>query len=471
MIHIKNFQKNRKNSESKEKTNKIVQKIVEWYNSLEFAKKQHVKLLQMRENLLVDLQNEGSIRSEFPQVFQYKARNKDGRLEVSTINGYSKLDVNTFLIEEGYTVYDIKTNKTIGFLYGETSIFATKMSNKDLLFWLTQLSTYIKSGITLTDSVKILNNQMRRKKKYNKYFQSIIYELTMGTPFSKALEKQGILFPALLINMIRAAEATGELEETLSDMAEYYEEVEKTHKQMISAITYPTIILFFAVAVITFILIFVIPDFVGIYKSSGAEIRGITLAIVNISDFLKTNIFLLISLFILAILIILFCYKNIKAFRKKLQYFFMHIPILGKIMIYSELTIFTKTFASLLTNNVFITDSMTILGRITNNEIYKEIMNDTVDNIVKGEKISSSFKDHWAIPEVAYYMLVTGESTGKLAEMMQKVSSYYSEMHRSLVSNLKAFIEPVLISILAIVVGLIILAVIIPMFEVIGSIE
>ncbi len=462
------------NEKEVEKRKKAEEKKAKWqekYNNLWFVKKQNAKLEEMRQKLLVDLQNEGSVRSTTPRVFQYTARNKNGKVETATINGYSKLDVNTFLIQEGYTVYDIKTSKTIDFLYGETSVFAVKMSTKDLLFWLTQLSTYIKSGITLTESIKILNNQMQKKKKYRKYFQSIVYELTMGEPFSKALEKQGTLFPALLINMIRAAEATGELESTLTDMANYYEDLDKTRKQMISAITYPTIIMVFALGVITFIMLYVIPQFVKIYEDSSAEISGITLMIINLSNFLKENILIILLIFILIVGVLYLCYKKIKAFRKNIQIFLMHLPLIGKIIIYNELTIFTKTFSSLLANNVFITDSMTILSRITNNEIYKEIMNNTVENIVKGDKISTSFKDQWAIPDVAYYMIVTGESTGRLADMMKKVSDYYAEMHRSLVTNLKSFIEPVLIAFLALVVGVIILAVILPMFGLMGSLE
>ncbi|MEG0794499.1 MAG: type II secretion system F family protein, partial [Bacilli bacterium] len=121
---------------------------------------------------------------------------------------------------------------------------------------------------------------------------------------------------------------------------------------------------------------------------------------------------------------------------------------------------------SLLRNNVFITDSMDILSKITNNEIYRAILYKTINNIVKGEKISEAFKDHWAVPDVAYYMIVTGESTGDLATMMQKVSEYYQEMHKSIVNNLKSFIEPIMISGLALIVGLIIIAVIVPMFSI-----
>ena len=142
----------------------------------------------------------------------------------------------------------------------------------------------------------------------------------------------------------------------------------------------------------------------------------------------------------------------------------MHLPIIKDVIIYNELTIFTKTFASLLRNNVFITDSMDILSRITNNEIYKAILYKTINNVIKGEKISEAFKDHWAVPDVAYYMIVTGESTGDLATMMQKVSEYYQLLHKNIVNNLKAFIEPVMIAFLAVIVGLIIIAVIVPMF-------
>ncbi len=434
------------------------------------AKKQEEKLEKQRQALLIDLQNEGSERSQEPKIFWYKAKNKNGKIETGTINGYSKLDVNTFLLQEDYIVYDIKSDKKVDFLYGSV-LFSAKLSNKDLLFWLTQLSTYIKSGISLTESIKILNNQMNNKKQYRKAFQSIIYELTLGESFSKALEKQGSMFPALLINMIRAAEATGELEETLTDMANYYQEVEKTRKQMISAITYPTIILIFSIAVITFILLYVIPQFVSIYEESDAEINGLTLMIIHLSDYLQHNIWFVGLVIVLVVLILYYCYKYIKAFRKNIQYALMHTPVISKVIIYKELTIFTKTFSSLLANNVFITDSMDILSKITNNEIYKDIMNETIKNIVKGDKISTSFKDHWAIPDVAYYMLVTGESTGQLAEMMKKVSEYYAEMHRSIVTNLKSFIEPILISLLAFVVGIIILAVIVPMFGLMSQLE
>ncbi len=293
----------------------------------------------------------------------------------------------------------------------------------------------------------------------------------MGESFSRALEKQGNVFPNLLVNMIKAAEATGELEETLTDMADYYNETEKTRKQMASAMTYPIIVLVFALGVVIFIMLYVIPQFTKIYTQSGIEVKGMTLAIVNISLFLRNNWPYLLIGIVGVIFIISLLYKNVKAFRLTFQTFLMNFPVIGKIIIYKEMTIFTKTFASLLKNNVYITESIDILSRITRNEIYRDIMFRTITNIAKGDKISDAFKDHWAIPEIAYYMIVTGESTGELAQMMQNVSNYYQEMHRNAVNGVKTLIEPVLIIFLATIVGVVILAVVIPMFDLYNTIQ
>ena len=180
---------------------------------------------------------------------------------------------------------------------------------------------------------------------------------------------------------------------------------------------------------------------------------------------------IIILILVVIFLIIYYLYRNVKSIRYALQKFAMKLPLFGKIIIYNEMTIFTKTFSSLLKNNVFITESMEILTKITNNEIYKEIMFNTINNIAAGEKISTSFKDNWAIPEVAYYMIVTGESTGELAEMMAKVSLYYQEEHKNIINSLKSLIEPIMIIFLAVVVGGVVLSVIIPMFSLYGQIS
>ena len=305
---------------------------------------------------------------------------------------------------------------------------------------------------------------MSKNKNRQRVFESICYELQLGETFSNALQKQGTLFPALLINMIKAAEATGTLQETLEDMANYYTEVNNTHKEMVSALTYPAIITIFAVAVVTFIIVYVIPQFSNIYEQMGITISGFTLFLINLSSFLSNNLVLVVLILVALIVLNIIMYKKVKMYRVFIQEISMKLPVMKDVIIFNEITIFAKTFASLLRNNVFITESMGILSKITNNEIYKAIMYKTIDNIVMGEKISDAFKDHWAVPDVAYYMIVTGESTGQLADMMQKVSDYYQVMHKNTVNALKSLIEPIMIVFLAVVVGGILLAVIVPMF-------
>lgn len=437
--------------------------LKEKWDNLSINRERKRKIDEQNRKLILEIQKEKK-RSETPVAFKYTAIDPKGKKETNIFIALSKMEVLTYLTNENFKVLSIETSKLINILYGPDSQFQTKMSTKDLVFWLTQLSTYIKSGITLTESMRILSKQLGKKRSKKRLYDSIVYNLTLGESFSTALAKQGKTFPALLISMIKTAEATGELESTLDDMANYYTEVENTRKAMVSALMYPTIISVFSIGVITFILLYVMPKFEGVYSEAGAKLNPFTQFLLDASAFLKLNIvkILLVALLILLINIIL--YKKVKEFRKFIQEVAMKLPLFGKIIIYKEMNIFAKTFASLLKNNVFITDSINLLYEVTNNEIYREIMLKTINNIARGEKISESFYNQWAIPEVAYYMIVTGESTGELAEMMEKVANYYQVEHKSLVDNLQALLEPVMIVFLAVVVGGIVLAVILPMF-------
>lgn len=425
-----------------------------------------------RQALLLNFEGEDAEKSAVKIVFEYVAKGPDGKTSTGYFEAFSKVEVHSFLLSEGYEVYSIKTNKWIQFLHGGSGkTSAVKVKSKDLIFFLTQLSTYIKAGIPLVDALKVLIKQYKQKN-YQRLFRAIIYDLTMGDNFSDALDKQGEAFPRLLINMVKASELTGELPEALDDMANYYTESEETRKQMISALTYPSIVLVLAVAVMTFIMVYVIPKFVAIYETmDNAEIPGFTKAIIAFSTFLQTNYMWLIIGILVFAFVVGYLYKNVKVFRIGMQWLAMHLPGMKNIIIYNEVTMFTKTFASLLRHNVFITDSMEILNKITNNEIYKSMILDTITNLAKGEKISLAFKDHWAFPLPAYEMIVTGEKTGQLAEMMQKVSDYYQSLHKNEVAKLKAFIEPVLIVGLTGCVGVIVLAVVIPMFNMYQQIQ
>ena len=221
----------------------------------EIDEKKRKKLNAERDSLLTTINEGGEKRLDKPQTFRYKALTPDGKIETNTFIGVSKLDIYTFLTSEGYTVFSIETSDLINFLYGQSSFSINKkISTKDLIFFITQLSTYIKSGITLTEAMRILSKQLAKNKNLKRTMQSIVYYLTMGEAFSAALEHQAGTFPSLVVNMIKAAEATGNLEETLDDLGKYYTDINATKKQMISAITYPAFIASFSIIMVVVIM-------------------------------------------------------------------------------------------------------------------------------------------------------------------------------------------------------------------------
>lgn len=453
------------------KLNKLPEIIKNKIDNNDFVKNKRNKEQMKREALLINFDGEDALKSDTKILYEYVAKNPEGKVVKDYFEAFSKVEVHSFLLSEGFEVYSIRTNKWIQLMHKNANTNNTKIKTKDLIFFVTQLSTYIKAGIPLVDSLKILERQYKNKN-YKKIFKSVIYDLTMGENFSEALLKQNVAFPKLLINMVKTAEMTGELPEVLDDMAEYYSETEKTRKQMVTALMYPSLVFVFATGVIIFIMMYVVPKFVDIYASMDASaIPKFTLIVIAVSNFLKKYIIWLVIGLIIFVIIFVYMYKNIKFFRTICQYIVMKIPVVGTTIIYNEVTMFTKTFASLLSHNVFITESMEVLNKLTNNEIYKMIILDTMHNLSKGEKISTAFKDHWAFPVPAYEMLVTGEKTGELPEMMSKVSTYYQELHKEQVTRIKTFVEPALTVFLTVIVGIIILSIIIPMFGMYSTIQ
>ncbi len=399
--------------------------------------------------------------------YKYVAYDKNGKQVKGYFDAFRRMDVESFLTAQGYKILDIKAKKISK--AGDFFTFSNEMKYKDLVFFLTQLSTYIKSGIPLTESLVMIENQTKDKKKKNLY-KRIVYELNTGANFSEALARQGNVFPKLLINMLKTSELTGNLTESLDDMAAYYKTADSNRKQVISALTYPSVVLVISIAVLTFLLIFIIPKFQSIFDQLGSNLPGITLFLINMSTFLQNNVIKIVLAIFASIIIIVMLYRHVKKFRYCVQWVAMHIPVIKDVLIDNEVVMFTKTFSSLIRHDVFITDSIEMLGKITNNEIYKDIIKEAVTNLSAGAGLSPAFENKWAFPRIAYEMLVTGEKTGRLGVMMENVANYYEEEQKNLIQRLKSLIEPVMIIVLAFIVGVILLAIFIPMFSIYSDI-
>ncbi len=393
--------------------------------------------------------------------FYYEARNEFGNIEKGTFEGPTLTAVKNFLDEEYEEVLLVKPRSKFDV---DINLFAYKFKADQLAFFLTQMATYLRAGITLVDGVRIMVKQSQNKAE-KKVYQKIVYSLVRGDDFSKALSDQGDTFPSLLISMVKTSELTGDLPLVLDEMADYYTKIDKNRRELRGALAYPAVILIVALFAVIFILTKVIPQFRDMFESVGGKLPGITVFVLSLSKFITTKgwIFLLV-LFIVNVFLVWF-YKNNRNFKRKLQTVFMKTPVFGDLIICNEVSNLTRTFATLLNHGVFITDSMEVLSSITKNEVYKSIIYRCLIGLSKGAKLSDTFKGEWAFPVIAYEMLATGESTGQLGQMMEKVSNYYANIHEAKSNSLKSILEPMIIIFLAVIIGFILLSVIVPMFS------
>ena len=412
----------------------------------------------------VETDSKGRAKKEIIS-YRYTIINSMGKKESGTFDAENDNDVRNFLLSMNFQVLEVKERSKL-----DIDIAGGKFNAADLSFSLTQLSTYLKAGIPLADSVKILAKQSK-KPNIRKSFYELVYQLLKGESLSEAMDMQSNTYPRLLINMVKTAEMTGDLPSILDDMSEYYTSIDQTRKQMKSAMTYPVVVLLIAFGVLIFMLTYLVPQFSSLFESNGASLPPLTLAVMAVSQFIQDYWIFLIIGTLITIFTIYELYTHVQKFRQSLQIMMMHVPVFKDIIIYNEIANFTKTFASLLNHGVFITDSMEILSKITNNEVYKRIINKTLENLGKGDSISTAFKGEWAIPVVAYEMIVTGETTGQLGQMMEKVAAHFQVLHKNVIDQMKSLVEPLLICFLAVIVGIILLSIIQPMFSIYSQIK
>ena len=214
--------------------------------------------------------------------YRYTIINDNGKKENGTFEAESADDVRHFMSSMDFQVLEVKERGKL-----DIDLGASKFHASDLSFSLTQLSTYIKAGIPLADSVRILAKQSK-KPGIKKSFYQLVYQLLKGESLSDAMAMQSKVYPKLLINMVKTAEMTGDLPSILDDMAEYYTSMEQTRKQMKSAMTYPIVVLTIAFGVLIFMLTYLVPQFSALFESNGAELPALTKFIVGVSDFINS---------------------------------------------------------------------------------------------------------------------------------------------------------------------------------------
>lgn len=397
--------------------------------------------------------------------FKYTGRDIKGK-KYGAIQAGSKREAIQMLREEGIRVIEI--NEVAESLLTKEITFGNPVKLQHLVIYLRQFSTLLKAGVTVVESTRILAEQTDSKA-LKKVLLDIEQELREGNPLSAATGKHPKVFSVMFINMVKAGEVGGNLDETLERLAVHFEKQHYTRQKISAALAYPLSVGFVAIGVVIFLLTSVVPTFVTMFQDFGAELPAITRFVLSSSDFMQ-SFWWLIVLFIIGLYSSVLIMKNNRDTKYYIDYAILRMPLIGKMMQKAVLARMTRTMSSLFSSSVPILQAMVIVEKVVENEVIARVIRDSRESLEKGRSITEPMMKHWAFPPLITQMIVIGEKTGALDEMLGKVADFYEKEVETSTDRLKTLIEPIMIILLATIVGTIVLAIMIPMFEIFNQI-
>lgn len=337
------------------------------------------------------------------------------------------------------------------------------------IMFLRQFSTLLRAGVTIVESIRILSLQVESKP-FQKILVSIGDDLRGGGSLSDTMMKHPKAFEPLVINMIKAGEMSGTVDDSLDRLAEHYEKAHMTKQKVISAMSYPIVVGIVAIGVVIFLLTFVVPMFVDLFASVGGELPWLTQFVLIASEFMVSYWYL----FVLAVAVIvvgIWMLRNNKEGKFLLDSFLLRLPIFGDLIKKSSLATLTRTLSSLFASSVPILQALSMTEKIVENEVISRVVAESRQSLERGESLTEPMAGHWAFPPLIPHMIAIGEQTGSLDAMLAKVADFYEKEVDASTDRLKALIEPLMIVLLAGLVGTIVLSILLPMFSLFTEID
>ncbi|MFC0522443.1 type II secretion system F family protein [Pontibacillus salicampi] len=398
--------------------------------------------------------------------YRYKGRNRQGQQKQGKVKADTKREAMEILKAEGLSITSIQEINSI--LYKDIQI-GNAVKPKDFVVYLRQFSTLIDSGVSLVQSTEILSRQTSNKIMKNT-LMDVRSKLESGQSFSYSAEQHPKVFPSLFVNMIRAGEAGGNLDEILEQMADYYEKQNEMRQKVISALTYPAVVLIIAIGIIIFLLSSVVPQFTDMFATMGGELPWITQFVIELGGITK-KIWWLFLLLPFITLVVWKYMSHVDAISYRMDYLKLRLPVFGPLLQKAALVRMTRTLSSLFHSSVPILESVRITEKIVGNRVIEKVLVQSRTQLEKGESMAQPFSSHWIFPPLVTQMITVGEQTGSLDKMLSKVADFYeSELDHS-TDRLKTLIEPLMITMLAIIVGTIVASIAIPMFSIFEQIN
>ncbi|WP_155590369.1 type II secretion system F family protein [Lysinibacillus cavernae] len=394
-------------------------------------------------------------------VFRYSGRTKTGAPKKGIIEAPNKKIAMEKLRAQGINARELQESNSI--LHKDIAI-GTKVKHQDFVIYCRQYATLIRAGVPVVEATHILGEQTRSKP-LKRALMQVEEEIRSGTAFSDAAGKHPKVFPLLFVNMMRAGEATGNVDDTLDRLSSTLEKQYNIKKKIQSAMTYPAILSLLTLVVGMFLMVFIVPTFMDAFKEMNLEMPLITVIVVGISDWLIQFWYLVILGLLVLVVGSRYFYKNNKEFHYAVNVFLLRIPIFGQLLQKDVIARMTRTLSTLFSSSVPILQALTIVEKVGGNPVMGKVVLEARDNLEKGGTLSEPLEKSWLFPPLVTQMTSIGEKTGSLDYMLEKIADFYEEEVNRGVDTIKSLIEPLMIVVLALVVGVIVAAIFLPMFQ------
>lgn len=397
-------------------------------------------------------------------VFEYKGKTVGGREVQGERKAKNRAELERFLRSNKILANKIsKKPSQIKINIG------TGIKKVDISRFTRQFATMIGAGLPMVQCLEILENQLESPE-FRKIANKIKESVQAGSTLSEALSKHKKVFDDLYVNMVEAGEIGGALDTILVRLALYREKADRLVRQVKGAMVYPVVVGVVAGGVTFAMLAFIVPVFAKMFSGLGAELPTPTQMVLDISGFLRSNALTMLVAAIAAIVAFKFGLRN-PGFALAVDKFKLRMPLLGDLIRKSSISRFTRTLSTLLSSGVSILDALDITAKTSGNLVVQNAIRKSMVSIAEGETITAPLKASGVFPPMVTQMISVGEKTGGLDDMLSKIADFYDEEVDAAVAALTSVIEPIIIVVMGAVIGGILIAMYLPMFDIIGKIS
>lgn len=398
-------------------------------------------------------------------TFSYTGRLRTGTKKTGTVTAENREAAVRQLAAMGVEPDRLVAQRT-GFKFGgKEAQLNRRVKTADLMVFTRQLATIVSSGLPLMQGLDILAEQTEDPN-FCAIIDAIAQEVESGETFSDTLHKYPKAFPELYASMVRAGEASGDLDNVLLQLADYLEASEELKRRIRSAMTYPVVAFSMIMLISTALVIFVVPQFEEIFNSFDAELPGPTQLLIYVSNFLRQWYSLAVIIAsVIALIAAIRLYGSTAQGRFQLDAIKLRIPVFGDLFRKVAISRVTRTLSTLTRSGVAILQAMEIVERTAGNEVYAKAVRDAAEAVRNGETLAEPLMRSGVFPAMVTRMIGVGEKTGALEGMLMKISDFYDSEVKATVDSLTSLIEPILIGFMGVVVGGIIIALFMPILE------